>query len=130
MREARPGLYEYELQATPSMSSRSTGAYGRPISRSSPPAEHVLFALSQNTEMLRTAPGAMDYAPDYKNYTSTFAVCFPPRQFSPRQRQLYSIYLLLYKALMTSIRVHATPRTYFGTHRKMEGFSRLRVRGP
>jgi Xaa-Pro aminopeptidase len=30
--------------------------------------------------------------------------------FSPRQRELYTIYLRLYQALMTSIRVHVTAR--------------------
>ena len=31
-------------------------------------------------------------------------------RFTPRQRELYTIYLRLYQALMTSIRVHAAPR--------------------
>ena len=31
-------------------------------------------------------------------------------RFTPRQREFYTIYLKLYQALMTSIRVHALPR--------------------
>src|SRR5262249_52270475 len=52
-----------------------------------------------------------DYAPDYKYYASDVTRVFPANgRFSPRQRELYSIYLQLYRALMTSIAVHATPR--------------------
>lgn len=51
-----------------------------------------------------------DYAPDFKYYTSDVTRVFPANgRFSPRQRELYSIYLRLYQALMTSIRVHASP---------------------
>jgi Xaa-Pro aminopeptidase len=52
-----------------------------------------------------------DYAPDYKYYQSDVTRVFPANgRFSPGQRELYTIYLRLYQALMTSIRVHASPR--------------------
>src|SRR5262249_27655902 len=52
-----------------------------------------------------------DYAPDFKYYASDVTRVFPANgRFSPRQRELYSIYLQLYRALMTSIAVHAAPR--------------------
>ncbi len=35
--------------------------------------------------------------------------------FTPRQRELYEIYLKLYRALMTSIQVHAAPRDIIRT---------------
>ena len=51
-----------------------------------------------------------DYAPDYKYYSSDVTRVFPANgRFTPRQRELYGIYLRLYQALMTSIRVHASP---------------------
>jgi hypothetical protein len=31
-------------------------------------------------------------------------------RFTPRQREFYTVYLRLYQALMTPIRVHVTPR--------------------
>jgi Xaa-Pro aminopeptidase len=52
-----------------------------------------------------------DYAPDYKYYQSDVTRVFPANgRFTPRQRELYGIYLQLYQALMTSIKVHAAPR--------------------
>ena len=52
-----------------------------------------------------------DYAPDYKYYQSDVTRVFPANgRFTPRQREFYTIYLKLYQALMTSIRVHTAPR--------------------
>ena len=52
-----------------------------------------------------------DYAPDYKYYSSDVTRVFPANgRFTPRQRELYTIYLRLYQALMTSIAVHVAPR--------------------
>ena len=46
-----------------------------------------------------------DYAPDYKYYTSDVTRMFPVNgRFTADQRELYTIYLRLYQALMTSIR--------------------------
>ena len=51
-----------------------------------------------------------DYAPDYKNYTSDVTRVFPAGgKFTPRQREFYTVYLRLYRALMTSIKAHARP---------------------
>ena len=50
-----------------------------------------------------------DYAPDYKYYQSDVTRVFPANgKFTPRQREFYTIYLRLYQALMTSIKVHAS----------------------
>ena len=50
-----------------------------------------------------------DYAPDFKYYQSDVTRVFPANgRFSPRQREMYTIYLKLYQALMTSIRVHGS----------------------
>ena len=51
-----------------------------------------------------------DYAPDFKYYQSDVTRVFPANgRFTPRQREFYTIYLRLYQALLTSIKVHATP---------------------
>ena len=45
-----------------------------------------------------------DYAPEFKYYTSDVTRMFPANgTFSPRQREMYGVYVKLYQALMTSI---------------------------
>lgn len=111
MRDARPGMYEYELQADAEFVFKKFGSYG--------PAYFALVATGQNTfyshyhkGTAKLQPGDLvqfDYAPDYKYYAADVTRVFPADgKFTPRQREFYSIYLQLYRALMTSIRVHAT----------------------
>jgi Xaa-Pro aminopeptidase len=112
MRDARPGMYEYELQADAEYVFKKNGAYGA--------AYFALIATGKNTfyshyhkDTAKLEDGDLvqfDYAPDYKNYVSDVSRVFPANgKFTPRQREFYTIYLKLYRALMTSIRVHATP---------------------
>ncbi len=113
MRHAKPGMYEYQLQADAEYEFKLGGAYG--------PAYFALIATGTNTlyshyhkDTARLQDGDLvqfDYAPDYKYYASDVTRVFPANgRFSPRQREFYTIYLKLYQALMTSIRVHALPR--------------------
>src|SRR6185369_14016138 len=113
MRDARPGMKEYELQADAEFVFKDGGAYG--------PAYFALIAAGPNTPYSHYHKNTaalkdgdlvqFDYAPDYKYYTSDVTRVFPANgRFSPRQRELYSIYLQLYRALMTSIAAHASPR--------------------
>jgi len=113
MRSAKPGMYEYELQAGAEYEFKRGGAYG--------PAYFALIATGRNTfyshyhkDTARLEDGDLvqfDYAPDYKYYASDVTRVFPANgRFTPRQREFYAIYLKLYQALMTSIRVHALPR--------------------
>jgi Xaa-Pro aminopeptidase len=113
MRDAQPGMFEYELQADAEFVFKKHGAYG--------PSYFALIATGPNTyyshyhkNTARLQDGDLvqfDYAPDYKYYQSDVTRVFPANgRFSPRQREFYSIYLQLYQALMTSIRVHAAPR--------------------
>src|SRR4051812_8288803 len=113
MRDARPGMFEYELQAVAEFVFKQHGAYG--------PSYFALIATGQNTyyshyhkNTARLADGDLvqfDYAPDYKYYQSDVTRVFPANgKFSARQREFYSIYLELYQALMTSIKVHRAPR--------------------
>jgi Xaa-Pro aminopeptidase len=113
MRDCRPGMYEYELQADAEFVFKKHGAYG--------PAYFALIATGKNTyythyhrNTARLQAGDLvqfDYAPDYENYTSDVTRVFPASgKFTAWEREYYSIYLGLYRALMTSIRVHAAPR--------------------
>jgi Xaa-Pro aminopeptidase len=114
MRDARPGMFEYELQADAEFVFKKYGSYGA--------AYFALVATGTNTlyshyhaNTARLADGDMvqfDYAPDYNYYVSDVTRVFPANgKFSPRQREFYTIYLRLYQALMTSIKPHTAPRT-------------------
>ena len=110
MRDAQPGMHEYELQADAEFVFKKCGAYG--------PSYFALIATGQNmyyshyhrnTAMLEDGDLVQfDYAPDYKYYQSDVTRVFPANgRFTPRQREFYTIYLRLYQAVMTSIQVHA-----------------------
>jgi Xaa-Pro aminopeptidase len=113
MRDARPGMTEYELQAPAEFVFKKGGAYG--------PSYFALIATGTNTyyshyhkNTAALKDGELvqfDYAPDYKYYQSDVTRVFPANgRFTPRQREFYTIYLSLYRAVMTSIRVPATAR--------------------
>jgi len=107
MREAAPGKREYELFAAAEYVFRKRGAQGA--------AYFPLVATGKNTiyshyhrDTATLADGDLvqfDYAPDYKYYVSDVTRVFPANgRFTPWQREYYTIYLRLYRALMTSIR--------------------------
>jgi Xaa-Pro aminopeptidase len=111
MRDARPGMVEYELQADAEFVFKKFGAYG--------PAYFALIMAGPNSifthyhrNTSRLVDGELvefDYAPDYKYYVSDVTRVFPANgKFTPVQREAYTIYLRLYQALMTSIKVHAS----------------------
>lgn len=112
MRDARPGMHEYELQADAEFVFKKFGALG--------PSYFALIATgrntyythyNRNTAVLKDGDLVQfDYAPDYKYYQSDVTRVFPANgTFTPRQREYYEIYLRLYQALMTSIDVHKRP---------------------
>ena len=112
MRDATPGMYEYALQADAEFVFKKHGAYG--------PSYFALIATGANTwyshyhrNTAKLQDGDLvqfDYAPDYKYYQSDVTRVFPANgTFTARQRELYTIYLRLYQALMTSIKVHTAP---------------------
>ena len=112
MRDAEPGLAEYQLQADAEYVFKNGGAYGA--------SYFALIATGRNTwythyhkDTAVLADGDLvqfDYAPDYKYYSSDVTRVFPANgRFTPRQREFYGIYLHLYRALMTSIAVHTSP---------------------
>ena len=111
MRDAKPGMKEYELQADAEFVFKKWGAYG--------PSYFALIATGpntyyshyhKNTDTLKDGDLVQfDYAPDYKYYQSDVTRVFPAGgRFTPRQREFYTIYLKLYQSVMTSIRVHAS----------------------
>jgi Xaa-Pro aminopeptidase len=110
MRDCRPGMYEYELQADAEFVFKKFGAYG--------PAYFALIATGRNTwyshyhkNTAKLGDGDLvqfDYAPDYKYYVSDVTRAFPANgKFTARQKEFYTIYLRLYQALLTSIKVRA-----------------------
>ena len=111
MRDAAPGMKEYELQADAEFVFKKNGAYG--------PSYFALIATGPNTYYSHYHKNTatlkdgdlvqFDYAPDYKYYQSDVTRVFPANgRFTTRQREFYTIYLKLYQALMTSIRPHAS----------------------
>ena len=112
MRDAKPGMVEYELQAAAEFVFKKHGAYGGAYFALIATGENTYYThYNRNTAILKDGDFVQfDYAPDYKYYQSDVTRVFPASgKFTPRQREAYEIYLMLYKAVMTSIKVHATP---------------------
>jgi Xaa-Pro aminopeptidase len=110
MREARPGLYEYELQAPAEFVFKKYGSQGAAYFALIATGRNTLYShYHKNTAKLQDGDLVQfDYAPDYKYYVSDVTRVFPANgKFTPRQREFYTIYLRLYQSLMTSIKVHA-----------------------
>ncbi len=113
MRDAKPGMYEYELQADSEFVFKKYGAYGASYFALIATGPNTYYThYHKNTAQLKDGDLVQfDYAPDYKNYASDVTRVFPANgKFTARQREYYNIYLKLYQALMTSIKVHASAR--------------------
>lgn len=128
MRVARPGMKEHEIEAVGDFVFKAHGAQGV--------GYFALVATGANASWphyhggrAELADGDLvlfDYAPDFNYYTSDVTRMFPANgRFTPRQREMYGVYLELYNALMTSIRPRATPRAVLNdAHAKMEAVLR------
>ncbi len=113
MRESRPGLYEYELQAPAEYVFKKFGSQGAAYFALIATGQNTLYSHYHfNTSQLKDGDLVQfDYAPDYKYYVSDVTRVFPANgKFTAWQREYYTIYLRLYQALMTSIKVHVAPR--------------------
>lgn len=107
MRSTQPGMYEYEIGAIADYvfrkhNSQGVGYYALVAAGTNAawPHYHASQAKTQDGQLL-----LLDYAPDYKYYTSDVTRMFPVNgRFTAEQRELYTIYLRLYLALMTSIK--------------------------
>jgi Xaa-Pro aminopeptidase len=113
IRNARPGMREHEIAAMADYVFARGGSQGI--------AYFPLVATGANafwphyhsgTGELKSGDLVLfDYAPDYKYYTADVTRMFPASgTFTAAQRELYTIYLRLYRALMTSIRPNVAPR--------------------
>src|SRR5262249_41130037 len=112
MRDAEPGMHEYELQADAEFVFKKNGAFGGAYFALIATGENTYYThYNRNTAALNDGDLIQfDYAPDFKYYQSDVTRVFPANgKFSPRQREAYEIYLKLYQAVMMSIKVHATP---------------------
>ena len=113
MRDTAPGRYEYELQADAEFVFKQFGAYGGSYFALIATGPNTWYShYHKNTSQLRDGDLVQfDYAPDYKYYQSDVTRVFPANgTFTAWQREFYTIYLALYRALMSSIKVHASPR--------------------
>jgi Xaa-Pro aminopeptidase len=113
MKASQAGMYEYELEAVSDYVYKKHNAQGI--------GYFALVAAGKNAHyphyhaaQTQLADGDFvlyDYAPDFKYYTADVTRMFPANgRFSPWQREAYTTYLRLYRALMTSIRPNATPQ--------------------
>ena len=112
MRDARPGMHEYELQADAEFVFKKFGALGPSYFALIATGENAYYThYNRNTAVLKDGDLVQfDYAPDYKYYQSDVTRVFPANgKFTPRQREMYEIYLRFYQALLTSIEVHKRP---------------------
>jgi Xaa-Pro aminopeptidase len=124
MRAARPGMYEYEIEAIGDYIFKKHNAQGF--------AYFGLVATGRNaawphyhaaqSQLMDGDLVLFDYAPDYKYYASDVTRMFPANgRWSADQRELYTVYLKMYQALMTSIRPNTEPRTIlFDAGQKMQ----------
>ena len=113
MRDAKPGMFEYELQAPAEFVFKKYGSQGAAYFALIATGRNTLYShYHKNTATLQDGDLVQfDYAPDYKNYVSDVTRVFPANgKFTAWQREYYTIYLRLYQALMTSIKVHVAPR--------------------
>lgn len=112
MRDAKPGMHEYELQADAEFVFKKHGALGAAYFALVATGENTYYThYNRNTAVLKNGDLVQfDYAPDYKYYQSDVTRVFPANgKFTARQREMYDVYLKLYRALMSSIKVHSTP---------------------
>ncbi len=106
MKSAKPGMYEYELEAVADYLFKRHNAQGIAYfalvatgTNAAWPHYHAAQSPLKDGDLV-----LMDYAPDFHYYSSDVTRMFPASgKFSPRQRELYGIYVKLYQALLKSI---------------------------
>ena len=122
MKSAEVGMFEYELEAIGDYifkrhNAQGIGYYALVATGTNASWPHYHAAQS------RLADGdlvLMDYAPDVSYYTTDVTRMFPANgTFTPRQREMYGVYLKFYQALMTSIRPGPAEPAIAEAHTKM-----------
>jgi Xaa-Pro aminopeptidase len=113
MKAARPGQKERDVAAVADYVFRKNGAQGV--------AYFPLVATGRNAHYPHYHGGEsvlqdgdfvlFDYAPDVANYTSDVTRVFPANgRFTPWQREIYTVYLRCYRALMDELKPGRTAR--------------------
>lgn len=107
MREAEPGMQEFELQAAAEYVFKKHGSQGAAYFGLVATGSNTFYShYHRGTRML--ADGDLvqyDYAPDYRYYVSDVTRVFPANgTFTALQRELYTVYLQMYRAVLSSIR--------------------------
>ncbi len=111
MRSTEPGLFEYQLDAAARYVFLVNGARGEGYRSITASGGHAYFGhYYRNDGRLRAGDLVlMDYAPDYRYYTSDVARMWPVSgAFGPRQLQLYGFIVRYHQALMKRIRPGVT----------------------
>lgn len=122
MKSAKPGMYEYEIEAVADYVFKRHNTMGIGYfalvatgANAAWPHYHVAQSRLEDGDLV-----LFDYAPEYKYYTSDVTRMFPANgKFSPRQRELYGVYVKLYQALMTSIGPGPAEPRLKAAHEKM-----------
>jgi len=106
MKSAKPGMYEYEIEAVADYIFKRHNGMGIgyfALVATGPNAAWPHYHSAQ-TKLADGDLVLFDYAPEYKYYTSDVTRMFPANgKFSPRQREMYGVYVKFYQALMSSI---------------------------
>lgn len=124
MKAARPGAREYELEAEADYAFKKNNAQGIAYFALVATGTNAFWShYHQAQDTLKAGDLVlMDYAPDYMNYNTDVTRMFPANGvFSPRQRELYGVYLALYKALLSSIRPGPASVGLADAYKKMQG---------
>ena len=111
MRATKPGKYEYQLGASADFVFRNHNAQGFGYG--------AIIAVDTNAVWIhyrraqsKIAAGSMllmDYAPDINYYTSDVTRSWPVSgKFTPRERELYGIYIKLFQAVESSMKPNAS----------------------
>lgn len=112
MRSTSPGIYEYELEAVADFVYLQGGAKGgaySPIVAGGQNAWHGHYSANSKP-LLAGDMVLMDYAPDYRYYTSDIGRLWPVNgAYSKRQRELYDFVVEYHRALTTRIRPGTRP---------------------
>ncbi|MDX1637354.1 MAG: Xaa-Pro aminopeptidase [Balneolaceae bacterium] len=110
MKSTNPGIYEYQLEAVADFHykmSDSDEGYSAIVGGGQNAWHGHYF---KNQDPLKSGDLVlMDYAPDYRYYTSDLARIWPVNgEFSPAQKELYSVIVAYHKELLPRIRSGVT----------------------
>ncbi len=113
MRSAKPGVYEYELDAMAKYIYYRNGAQGEAYYSLIASGPNAMFG-HYNAGKRRMEAGdwlLFDFAPDVGYYMADVTRMIPiGGTFSPAQRELYTFYLSCYKAILKAIKPGKTPQ--------------------